>query len=266
MTTQAHSGLDAAIAAAARARHIVAFTGAGVSTESGLPDFRSPGGIWSTIDPSKVATRSAALSAPTQFYEFYRARLEMLATAAPNPAHLALARWEHAGTLRSVVTQNVDSLHQQAGSRRVIELHGNLREAACLVCRRVFPVARIRESLDAGTLPECAACGGMLKPNVVLFGEVLPEAEWAAAMEAARQCDVVLVVGSSLLVTPAAYVVHEALQHGARLIIVNREATSLDGAAAAVLRGDAGRILPELVDAVIGTPASGEEGFRVAPN
>jgi NAD-dependent deacetylase len=257
----------AAAAAAVRgARRMVAFTGAGVSTESGLPDFRSPGGMWASIDPVKVASRSAALRSPKRFYEFYRTRLEMLAFAAPNPAHIALARLEQAGMLRTIVTQNVDGLHQLAGSRSVVELHGNLRESACMSCDRVFSIALVRGALDAGTLPACETCGGMLKPNVVLFEEPLPEPAWKAAMDAALGCDVMLVVGSSLLVTPAAYVVHEAVEHGARLIIVNREVTPCDGSALAVLRGDAGRFVPALVEAAIGVSTDGEEGFSHAPN
>jgi NAD-dependent deacetylase len=266
VTAQSATALHEGIAVLRGGRHVVAFTGAGASTESGLPDFRSPGGVWASIDPSKVASRSAAQRWPKQFYEFYRARLEMLAQAAPNPAHLALARLERAGRLRSVITQNVDGLHQRAGSRHVIELHGNLREAACLRCRRVFPIARIREALDADTLPQCDACGGMLKPNVVLFEEALPEPAWEAALAAARRCDVMVVIGSSLLVTPAAYVPSEAVEHGARLIIVNREPTPYDDAAVVLLRGDAGRFVPALVDAVVGGRDAGEEGLAHAPN
>jgi NAD-dependent deacetylase len=260
----ARSGLTAE--AVAGARRLVAFTGAGASTESGLPDFRSPGGLWSSIDPTKVASRSAALRDPARFYDFYRARLEMLARAEPNAVHVALARLEHSGRLGAVITQNVDGLHQRAGSRRVIELHGNLREAACLACGRVAPIAQVRDALGAGSLPRCGACGGLLKPNVVLFEELLPMAAWQAAIEAVRACDVLLIIGSSLLVTPAAHVPSEALQGGARLIIVNREATPYDADAAAVLRGEAGRFVPELVDAVLRSAAPGEEGSSHAPN
>jgi NAD-dependent deacetylase len=273
VTAESHDALAGAIAVLRGARHAVAFTGAGVSTESGLPDFRSPDGVWASFDPLKVASLSALHRRPKEFYAFYRARLEQLAQAAPNAAHRALVRLERAGRLHTVITQNVDGLHQLAGSRRVIELHGNLREAACLRCRRVFPIARVRDALDQDALPLCPHCEGLLKPNVVLFEEVLPEDAWAAAMDAALRCDVMIVVGSSLQVTPAAYVPGEAVEHGARLVIVNREPTACDDVAFAVLRGEAGCVLPALVDAVVDARVpdldardGGEEGFRRAPN
>lgn len=248
--------LDAAAALLRAARRAVALTGAGVSTESGLPDFRSPGGIWASVDPMAIASRTALERRPREFYEFYRARLERLARAAPNPAHHALARLERVGRLHAVITQNVDGLHQAAGSRAVIELHGNLREAVCTRCDWIGPIARIRGALDRGQVPRCERCGAVLKPNVVLFEDLMPQRPWEAAMQAARRCDLMLIVGSSLQVTPAASLPGEAHAGGARLVIVNREATPYDAAAAVTLRGEAGQILPAIVDAVC---APGEE-------
>ncbi len=222
----------------------VALTGAGISTESGLPDFRSTGGVWSQHNPLEVATLSAFRRSPQRFYDFYRTRLTKLATALPNPAHHALARLEHEGVMRTVVTQNVDGLHQAAGSRRVIELHGNLREAACVDCDWVGPIAAVVDALDHGRFPRCEVCAGPLKPNVVLFEELLPEGAYRAAEAECEQADVLLVVGSSLQVTPAAWLPEVAHRHGAAVIIINEEPTPLDDLAAVVLRERAGRALP----------------------
>lgn len=232
-----------------RSRHFVALTGAGISTESGLPDFRSPGGLWAGVNPLEVATLSAFRRRPEAFYEFYRKRLAMLAGAKPNPAHGALVDLESFG-LRAVVTQNVDGLHHAAGSRRVIELHGNLREAACVECGRTAPIKVITEALDRRSFPVCEHCGGPLKPNVVLFEELLPETAYLEAETEVRQADVLLVAGSSLQVTPAAWLPEVAKAHGAAVIIANDEATAMDHVADVVLRGRVGKILPDLVAAV----------------
>ncbi len=242
--------IEAAAALLRAARRAVAMTGAGVSTASGLPDFRSPGGLWAGVDPMKVASRSAFERGPEAFYAFYRERLDTLGLAAPNPAHVALAALEHAGRLHGVITQNVDGLHQAAGTERVVELHGNLREALCVGCGAIRPIQVIRKALEAGGLPRCATCGAMLKPNVVLFEDLLPERAWAAATLAARASEVMLVAGSSLQVTPAAWLPQETLDAGGRLIIVNQEPTSYDRRAAIVLHGPAEGILPAIAAAV----------------
>jgi len=222
----------------------VAFTGAGASTGSGLPDFRSPGGLWQQVDPYEVASIQALRSDPVGFYRFYRQRLRVLAGARPNRAHLALAALEAAGWLQGVITQNVDGLHQAAGSRRVVELHGTLTRAVCLRCRQEAPAEALdREVAAEEDLPRCPACGGLLKPGVVLFGEVLPERAFRAAETMARRARLMLVVGSSLVVTPAAWLPELAVGSGARLAIVNREATPLDHLASLVIRADAGQVL-----------------------
>ncbi len=232
---------------------VVALTGAGMSTESGLPDFRSPGGLWAEFDPFEVATLSAFRRAPQKFYEFYRARLALLAAAAPHPGHYALASLETAGKVAAVVTQNVDGLHQAAGSRRVIELHGTLREAACPECRWAGPISVVTAALDRDELPVCPRCASRVKPNVVLFEEVLPEAAYREAEAVCRRADVLLVVGSSLQVTPASWLPEVARRAGAAIVIVNDEPTPLDPTAQAVLRGRAGSILPMLAEQVLAT-------------
>ncbi len=266
MSADAARALVRASALLRAATRAVAFTGAGISTESGLPDFRSPGGLWVTVDPLAIATRSALERRPQAFYEFYRQRLACLAGARPNPAHRALVDLERAGRVRAVVTQNIDGLHQAAGSQQVIELHGNLRECACIGCGAVGPIGRLVGALDAGALPRCEACGSLLKPNVVLFEDLLPEAAWTRASLAVRAADVMLVVGSSLQVTPAAYLPQEALDRGARLVIVNREATPYDWRAEVVIHDDAGRVLPAIASAAVGSDHQGEEASSHAPN
>jgi NAD-dependent deacetylase len=233
------------------ARRAVGLTGAGVSTESGLPDFRSAGGLWETVDPTVVASRSALERTPEVFYAFYRERLARLGGAVPNPAHRAMAALESAGLLHTVITQNVDGLHQAAGSRAVIEIHGNLRESVCAGCGIIGPIGGLAAALEAGRLPRCPACGGLLKPNVVLFDDLMPQRPWLSALSAARVSDVMLIVGSSLQVTPAAYLPQETLERGGRLIIVNREPTPYDDQAAVALRGDAGHVLPEIAAACL---------------
>ncbi len=243
-------GVERAAALLRGGRLNVALTGAGVSTESGLPDFRSKDGLWARTDPSRVASASAFQRDPAAFYQFYQTRLAALAGAAPNAAHRALARLEALGTLHLVVTQNVDGLHQQAGSREVVEVHGNLREARCAGCGALFPIAEMAGPLRAGAVPRCGQCGGLLRPNVVLFEELLPAAAYEHAETACRECDVLLVVGSSLEVHPVAGLPALAVRGGARLAVVNRDPTPCDGLAEVVVRGDAGTVLPQIVGAV----------------
>lgn len=245
-----HQPIAQAASALVSSAFSIALTGAGMSTESGLPDFRSPGGLWGEDDPVEVATLSAFRRTPEKFYDFYRRRLGRLAGAVPNAGHQALAQLEASGRLDAIITQNVDGLHQAAGSRHVIELHGNLREAACPQCRWTGPISLITEALEAGTLPACPRCGARVKPNVVLFEELLPQAAYQQAEDACRRAGALLVVGSSLQVTPAAWLPQVARQHGAAVIIVNDEPTPLDHIAHVVLRGRAGAILPHLVAAI----------------
>jgi NAD-dependent deacetylase len=211
----------------------VVLTGAGISTESGIPDFRSPTGIWADVDPLEVASIDAFRRDPERVWDFYRARIDMLLRAEPNRAHLALAALEEAGLVAGVVTQNIDLLHSRAGSREVVEVHGSIRSAVCLACGREETLDAVRGRLEAGDVPACPACGEVLKPGVVLFGELLPAGALARATELARSAELVLVVGSSLEVWPVAGLPLEA----ASLAIVNVGPTALDEHA--VLRIDA---------------------------
>jgi NAD-dependent deacetylase len=220
----------------------VALTGAGVSTESGIPDFRSAGGIWAAYDPMEVASIDAFRRAPERVWEFYAERLAGLAFAEPNDAHRALARLEELGLLGAVVTQNVDGLHQRAGSREVVEVHGSIREAVCPACGARVGFDRVRELLP---LPRCE-CGAVLKPGVVMFGELLPTGAFERASALCRGAGLLLVVGSSLEVHPVAGLPRETLAAGGALAIVNRDRTPLDHLADVRLGGSAGAALRDV--------------------
>jgi NAD-dependent deacetylase len=224
----------------------VALTGAGVSTESGIPDFRSAGGIWAQYDPYEVASIDAFRRDPARVWEFYERRLSVLADAEPNDAHRALARLEELGHLRAVVTQNVDGLHQAAGSREVVEVHGSIRGAVCLGCGARYPADEVHERLP---LP-CCDCGEVLKPGVVMFGELLPAAAFERAEELARGARLLLAVGSTLEVHPVAGLPLATLRGGGALAIVNRGPTALDDRADVRLEGSAGALLRATVDSL----------------
>ncbi len=231
----------------ASARSGLALTGAGISAESGIPTFRGEGGLWTKYDPVKVATIDSFMEDPTKYWMVARERGPAVMSAAPNPGHFALAGLEQSGHLAAVATQNTDGLHQDAGSKRVIELHGSGRNVQCLDCGTREPRRDVQARLEFQMPPRCRVCGGMfLKPTVVLFGESMPLAEVEEAMELARMADVMLVVGTSLAVYPAADIPVIAANSGADLIIVNAEPTPLDSRAEVVLRGRSGEVLPEL--------------------
>lgn len=234
------------------AKHAVALTGAGHSTASGIPDFRSPeSGLWEKYDPMVVASIQSFRANPRLFYDWIRPLARQTAEAKPNPAHYALARLEAQGILKAVITQNIDDLHTQAGSRRVLELHGNLRTATCIRCgKKVASEPIVRRFLEEDWLPTCE-CGGAIKPDVVLFGEMLPVDVFMAADAEARACDVMLVAGSSLEVYPAADLPFVARQHGARLIIVNLQPTPADGVAEVVIHDNVAVALPRIADLCI---------------
>ncbi|HSJ58521.1 MAG TPA: NAD-dependent deacylase [Anaerolineae bacterium] len=230
------------------AKHMVAFTGAGHSTASGIPDFRSPGsGLWEKANPMMVASIWAFRLDPQHFYKWIRPLAEIMLTALPNPAHEALATLEARGLLNAIITQNIDNLHQRAGNRRVLELHGHMREATCVRCYEVVPVDPIfQQKVRDGKVPYCH-CGGVYKPNVILFGEQLPVRVLNEAMAEARRCDLMLVAGSSLEVTPAADLPVLAADSGARTILVNLQPTGFDSRADVVIHGDVAEILPRIV-------------------
>lgn len=230
--------------------YAIALTGAGVSTPSGIPDFRSPGsGLWEQVDALEVASIFAFRSRPEAFYDWIRPSVRLIRDAHPNPAHVALAEMERLGVLQAIITQNIDGLHLRAGSRRVIELHGNVRSATCIDCYRVTPAeAVLAPVLLEDSVPTCQKCGGVLKPNAILFGEQLPFAELLASRQEAQRCDLMLVAGSSLTVEPAAYLPELAKQHAARLILVNLGATHLDSVADLVIHADVAEVLPRLAE------------------
>ncbi len=234
-----------------QSRRMAAFTGAGHSTPSGIPDFRSPdSGLWEKHDPMLVASIWAFRLNPKNFYDWIRPMVDTLSNAEPNPAHDALAELEQLGYLQVVITQNIDDLHQRAGSRRVLELHGHLREATCVRCYNKVPVdPAVEQRIRNGQVPRCE-CGGVMKPDIILFGEQLPIRVLNQAMDEARRCDLILVAGSSLEVTPAADIPFLAVDSGAKAIMVNLEPTAFDSRADIVIHGDVAEILPRLVETV----------------
>jgi NAD-dependent deacetylase len=228
----------------------VVLTGAGISTESGIPDFRSPTGIWAEYDPMEYATISAFRRDPVKVWEFYALRFRVLTEAEPNPGHLALAELERRGIVRAVVTQNIDGLHQRAGSQDVVEVHGSIRSASCLACGETVPLEDVVAALETAPAPPCPRCGEILKPDVVMFGELLPESAMERASELARDAGVLLVVGSTLEVYPVAALPEDTLAAGGELAIVNRGRTPYDGRAAVTVDGSAGETLSRLVEAL----------------
>jgi NAD-dependent deacetylase len=226
----------------------LAFTGAGVSAESGIPTFRGDGGLWTKYDPVKVASIDYFMSDPSAYWKVAKDRGRVALAALPNAGHHALAALEAGGHLVAVATQNTDGLHQDSGSRRVIELHGSGRTVQCLDCGNREPRSEVQARLDVEMPPRCGVCGGVfLKPTVVLFGEPMPQAAVQEAFALAREADVMLVVGSSLVVYPAAEIPVAALRSGASLIVINAEPTPLDDVATVVIRGKSGEVLPEIL-------------------
>ena len=232
------------------AADVMVFTGAGISTESGIPDFRSPGGIWSKYRPIDFSEFVASEEARRESWRRKFATDSVMRKAEPNAGHRAVARLVEAGKCSAVVTQNVDGLHQKAGvpAAAVIELHGNATYASCLDCGERHELDAIRAAFErAEILPECAKCGGMVKTATISFGQAMPVVAMARAQEAAERCDLCLVMGSSLVVYPAAAIPLLAKRNGAQLAIVNREAAPQDDAADLVIHGETGPTLAAAV-------------------
>jgi NAD-dependent deacetylase len=242
--------LDQACQLIAQSDKIVGFTGAGISTESGIPDFRSPGGVWTT---NRMIYFDEFLNDREARVEAWRQKFLIwpeMRDAAPNAGHLAFADLERRGKLLAMITQNIDGLHQRAGNsaEMVIELHGTMIEAECLSCRLRIPMDEALARVAAGELaPLCEACGGLMKPATVSFGQPMPSLAMQMAASAAQQCEVFIAAGSSLVVYPAASFPEIAKEGGAVLIIVNRTETPLDGVADLVVRDEIGKVLPRLV-------------------
>lgn len=236
-----------------QARRVLVLTGAGISTSSGIPDFRSEGtGLWSRDEPLEVASLNTFRTTPEKFYGWFRPLARQIYEAGPNPAHLALAELQKAGRIHVIVTQNIDGLHQKAGAENILEIHGTLATLSCTQCyARVASNEYVELFIENGRLPHCPRCKALLKPDVILFGEQLPQATWRQAQQEARQCDLLLVAGSSLEVLPIAGLPMQALEAGAHLIIINNSPTYLNARADVVIPQDVATVLPAIAQRVI---------------
>ena len=238
-----------------RSRKVVVFTGAGVSTESGIPDFRSPGGIWEKYEPVYYQDFLDSEEARRKYWLRSKATFPVIRDAGPNPTHLALVELEKMGKLDCIVTQNIDRLHHKAGNsaEKIIEIHGNNAFAVCLNCRRIYPreeIQKLLEENDRIEVPHCRECKGLLKDATISFGQPMPEEETTEAKRRAQACDLMLILGSSLVVYPAAYLPEYAHQAGAKLIIINMTATPLDHLAGVVIHAKTGEALQQIVKEV----------------
>ncbi len=246
---------DAAVQRVARwlaeSRSAVAFTGAGISTESGIPDFRSPSGIWAQTKPVYFDEFVSSAEARNEYWRQKAAMWREFSGARPNTGHNILARWEASGRLRGVITQNIDELHQQAGSQHVLEVHGTARHVVCLECGTRYDTERITRQYERlGAAPTCDRCGGMLKHATVSFGQSLPQEVIEESTRWARESDLFFAIGSSLVVYPAASIPEIAARSGSRLVIINRDPTPLDDRASVVIRQSIGEVL-ERIDALL---------------
>ena len=236
----------------AESKKILVFTGAGLSTESGIPDFRSPGGIWDRYDPSDFYYQKIVSDqrAREKYWKMSSEYWEVMRDAKPNPAHLAIKKLEHMGKLLAIVTQNIDNLHQKAGNspEKIIEIHGTAFSVTCLKCGKVYDREEIEKRIRNGEKdPRCNSCSGPLKPATISFGQAMPEDKMALAFKHTRECDFCIVLGSSLVVYPAASVPEHAVSQGAKLMIINLTPTSLDARADLVIHDSVSKALGEMV-------------------
>lgn len=247
-----HSEIRAAAEIIHASESTVVLTGAGISTPSGIPDFRSEeSGLWTEYDPFEVASLVSFRQDPQKFYNWIRPLAYQISVAHPNPAHLSLADLERLGRIQVIVTQNIDGLHQRAGSQNVLEVHGSWRRLTCTACFRSFDSNRFMlPFLNKGRIPYCLNCGCVLKPDLILMGEQLPTKIWMNAAHASRSCEVMVIAGSSLEVNPVAGLPLQALANNSKLIIINRSATYLDKHAALVINDDVARILPKIFEQI----------------
>jgi NAD-dependent deacetylase len=225
-------------------------TGAGISTESGIPDFRSATGMWAEFDPAEYASLRAFRADPEKVWRFYKPRIAMLTQAQPNAAHRALAALERAGLVEAVVTQNIDLLHERAGTQNLVEVHGSIRTASCASCGASYAREEVLELLTDAAAPACGRCGAILRPDVVFFGELLPAEAIDRAFELARSASLLLVVGSALEVYPVAALPQETLNAGGRIAIVNNGPTPYDDRAVK-LAANAGEVLKAVVQELV---------------
>ena len=234
----------------ARAEHVVVLTGAGISAESGIPTFRDPGGLWEKFEPQELANVEAFLDNPELVQGWYRHRRQVVEDAEPNAGHRALADLEAHGSDVAVVTQNVDDLHHRAGSSTVIELHGNITHNYCMDCERAAAPDTVDAAIQEGTPARCPECGGLIRPDVVWFGEMLPPDAMERADAATHRADVFLSVGTSAVVYPAARLPMAAQEQDAYVAEINPDTTGVTDDVDESIRGPAGEVLPDLVDAV----------------
>ena len=235
-----------------KAKYAVVLTGAGISTPSGIPDFRSEGtGLWSGDELMEVASLSTFRIDPERFFVWFRPLAGQIFSADPNPAHIALAQLEEAGRIKSVITQNIDALHHKAGSKNVIEMHGTLRTLSCTQCFHQTEAQNyLRAYVEHGEIPCCPECNGVMKPDIILYGEQLPQQAWYDAQRECRQCDLILVAGSSLEVLPVAGLPMQAVDRGAHLVILNNATTYLNVRADVVIQEDVADIIPAIGEQV----------------
>jgi NAD-dependent deacetylase len=234
-----------------QAHQAVALTGAGLSTPSGIPDFRSQDtGLWENYDPMEIATFQAFRHRPVEFFDWIRPLAQRMFQAQPNAAHLALAELKAAGWVKSIITQNIDGLQQRAGAADVIELHGDIHSGTCINCYALYPSHQFyADFIDRACVPHCPECGGVIKPNVILFGEALPVRALMAAKRAVAECDILLVAGSSLEVAPASDLPMLARSHQAQLIIINQGTTYMDDFCDVHIQSDVALVLPAIAAA-----------------
>ena len=223
-------------------------SGAGISTHSGIPDFRSnTNGLWTRYDPFEVASLTAFRHNPDRFFEWMRPLAKIMVQAAPNAAHVGLAHMEQQGYVHAIITQNIDYLHQRAGSQHIIEVHGSMQSMTCMRCyHHVDAQAYITPYIENGEIPHCPKCGGILKPDIILMEEQLPNLAWQQAVRASQKCDLMIIIGSSLEVIPVAKLPLQAVEHGAQLIIINKSPTYIDVQADIIFHDDLINIIPAL--------------------
>jgi NAD-dependent deacetylase len=253
IASQLQSSIDFAADLFREAKRVVVLTGAGLSTSSGIPDFRSEGkGLWSRDEPLDVASLNTFRTAPERFFNWFQPLASQIYYAKPNSAHLALVDLERQGRVHTIVTQNIDALHQKAGSQHVVEMHGTMRTLTCTQCYLQADSSKyVPTFIEKGEIPHCPKCGAILKPDVILFGEQLPQSAWMNAQRSTRQCDLMLVAGSSLEVLPVAGLPMQALDRGAHLIIINNTPTYLNVRADVVILEDVAHIIPAIAEQVV---------------
>ena len=227
-------------------RYIIVFTGAGISAESGIPTFRGKGGLWERYDPAKYATITALRKNPDKVWKLYKELFYLIKNSKPNPAHYAVSRLEELNIVKSVITQNVDDLHEKAGSKNVIKLHGSYDELRCEKCGHIMKI----NDIDFDSIPICPICGNTMRPNVVFFGESLPAAELELAFKEASKADLVMAIGTSGVVVPAAYIPWIVKNNNGRVIEINFEPSAITNMADASLFGKAGEILPKISELI----------------